>query len=779
MRKKKIFITPKAVEDFYQTDKANINFWLARMQRYDKEKVLAVCQRAGASDQTAASIAAQIDRYVDSRMKMSDIRPLIFALLQRKDPAAAKRFRAGEIFVQTSRQTYEPFNRNKIAESIMRETGLEKQAAHRIAREVESLIRATNPDFLSASLIRELANAKLLEHGYEPERRLYTRLGMPVFDVTQLINIGLKENANLQYNPETLHKLIADEVLKEYALLRVIPKSAADAHIRGLLHIHDLDYFVLRPFCFSHDLRFFLRNGYCADGQGIHTAAAGPARHGPVAILHAAKILASSQVNCGGGQGYNWFNTYMAPFLRGKSYKDAKQLAQMFLFEMSQMYIARGGQTIFSSIDIDPAVPEILRDIPAVLPGGIVKPDVVYGDFETEANMFFNALLDVYIQGDAFNKPFNWPKCEIKISPDLFEKFPDEMLKISQLAAKFGTPYYFIQQDYMPRYTCYQCCAYQMPLSNQNSDEDLLRGTVRGGALQVITINLPRLAYDAGGDDTKLFELLAERMAIARDVLLVKRDIIKKRLAQNLLPFMAQPVDEQGTPYLVVDKQVLEIGFVGLNEALKIHTGSELHESTTAWRFGLKIIKTMADIAGRFSQEVGAHFAVSRTPAEYCAHRLARIDLKELNGKAFVQGDLKTGAVYYTNGMHVRPDADIPLFERLRIEAAFHPLLTGGAMSHVWLGETYPDPEALTELTKRIVRKTLMAYYAYTKDLTICKTCKWTSPGILRACPKCSSKDIDWYSRITGYLQRVSSWNAGKQREFWERRRYRITGLHG
>ncbi|TRZ54749.1 hypothetical protein D4Q76_01725 [archaeon] len=1200
----KKLVDARTVEDFYAKDKTNINFWLAKMEKYSKENVVSSCLRSGVDRKTADEIAAEVDSYVDNRMRMSEVRPLIFAMLQQKNPAAAKKFKAGEIYVRTSGQRFERFNRERIVSSLLKETKIAQPDADHIALEVEKFIRASNLDYVSSPLLREMANAKLIEHGFEEARSDYTRIGMPVFDITELINIGSNENANLQYNPETLHKLIADNVFKEYALMKAIPRHAADAHLHGLVHIHDLDYFVLRPFCFSHDLRYFFKKGYYADGQGIHTAAAGPPKHAEVAILHAAKILASAQTQCGGGQGYNWFNIFLAPFVRGFDYKKMKQMAQMFLFEMSQMYVARGGQTVFSSINLEPSVPKTLENIPAVLPGGITNGDT-YGSYENEANQLFRAFIDVYTKGDAIGKPFNFPKCEVKVTAKDFDNHREEMDMVSALAAKFGTPYYFIQQDYMPEYACFQslpfdekvfvsvndelkivkigeyveelmekqgiekgkglegevevsegsgfaisfnpetldvekrrigkvmrhmtkekifrfvldtnrrisatakhkihvlrggkiietraeeirkgdyfiglknlemdfsfndeidfknrkmkidadfarllgyfasegclhladrknrankicfsfheketefiedvekilkekfglnpkrdvsiknkcitvyvcdksiaelfallgtgfdahskrvpekilsapreiikefmlglfrgdgyfkstdkrkidlhlcnkaliedafalslrigipmdlfegkesfslrltsnkrinsfladipfaqctktdgglvrefdfydrmpslpfeisrenmkighwnraqigkritmgrlelsdnlfsrfaesdlhlfevkkieevkseyvydfvdvdkyhnfanangifssnCCAYMMPLSEQNTQDDLYNGTTRGGALQVVTINLPRIAYDAEGNDTKLFELLRERMKIAKDVLLVKQKIIKQRMQQGVLPFLSQVVDDKGTPYLDVDKQVLEIGMVGLNEMLKVHTGHELHEGGDAWKFGMKVIKTMTDIAKEFSAETGAKFVTSRTPAESCSYRLASIDLKEMNGKAVVQGDRAKKAVYYTNGNHVRPSADVPLFDRLRIEASFNPLLVGGTMSHVWMGEANPDPTALTSLTERIVKKTLMAYYAYTKDMTVCKSCKFVAPDLLKTCPHCNSKDIDWYSRITGYYQKVSGWNAGKLQELHDRRRYGVS----
>ncbi|HII30207.1 TPA: anaerobic ribonucleoside-triphosphate reductase, partial [Candidatus Woesearchaeota archaeon] len=81
---------------------------------------------------------------------------------------------------------------------------------------------------------------------------------------------------------------------------------------------------------------------------------------------------------------------------------------------------------------------------------------------------------------------------------------------------------------------------------------------------------------------------------------------------------------------------------------------------------------------------------------------------------------------------------------------------------------------SLLKLTERIAKKTLMSYFAYTRDLTICNDCLYTTGGMLKSCPKCKSENVDWLSRITGYYQRVSSWNKGKVQELKDRRRYTV-----
>jgi len=436
-----------------------------------------------------------------------------------------------KLVVRTSKTLLEQFDREKIAHSLIKEAGLDGLKAGQIAQEVEEELSRMKLEYVTAPLIREIANVKLLEHGMELERAKYTRLGMPVFDVTNLIGFGSKENANLQYNPESVHKLMADQISKEYALISLLPRHLADAHMAGEIHIHDLDYFI-RPFCFSHDIRFFLRNGFKADGVGNHTAIAGPAKRPEVAFLHASKVLASSQTNCSGGQGFSYFNTFLAPYIEGLEYNKVKQLAQMFIYELSQMYVARGGQVVFSSIDADMSVPKQFLDVPAVRPGGIVQDSVTYADYEDEVKTLFNALVDVYYEGDAIGKPFNFPKFEVQTYPNDIRsgKHEEEFIKVSALAAKFGTPYYIVNQPYMPEFACYQCCSFLMPLDSSKTEEDVINGTIRGGGLQVVTINLPQIAYLANGNDCRFFELLDDRMNKAKEVHLLKREVIKKNL---------------------------------------------------------------------------------------------------------------------------------------------------------------------------------------------------------------------------------------------------------
>lgn len=718
-----------------------------------------------------------------------------------------------QLLVRVSKEIFEPFNPEKIVKSLMNEVGLSKSQAEKIAEEIKVELSHLNLNFISSPLIREMVNVKLLEHGFEEARKAYTRVGLPVSDVDKIIagnHWYSRENANLQHNPETVHKLLADSLIRQYTLLKIIPLKLSDMHMQGAIHIHELEYFPTRPFCFSHDARLFFKQGFIADGTGTHTAVAGPAKHPEVALLHALKVLQASQVNMGGGQGLHNFNIFMAPYITSLDYGRVKQLAQMMFFELGEMYVARGGQVVFSSISLEPGVPKLYEKVPAIGPSGKVLG--VYGDYEDEARSFFKAIMEVAYEGDYMGKPFNWPKLEVRLDKALFDRYGYEYLLTSKLASKFGATYYFnASAPYMPGdYICTQCCRYFMQHKDWNDEADLYNGTLRGGVVQNITVNLPQCAYEAKGDDGKLLEKLRERFDASKAVGLMKLNEVKKRIYEGFLPFLSRPIDEnpytfewydyeyddgdgvlkvkntykarlKGTPYFEPDRQAVSIGVLGLNEMLKVHTGFELHEDKDSWRLGLKVIKHARDIVDEYSKEEGRFFSLTQSPAESCSHRLALIDLKSYGNKAFIQGNPKESInenppVYYTNSTHVRVSAQIDLVERIQIEASFHPLFNGGAIMHIFMSESTPDPTSLWSFTKRIATQSLASYFAYTKDLTICKNCGMVQGGLLKECPECGAegRSLEHWSRITGYYQEVSGWNAGKIQELAERHRYTL-----
>jgi len=712
------------------------------------------------------------------------------------------------------------WNRDAIVKQLLTETKLAKEfydtepmsqeEAEGIAVDVERKILSLRLKFISGPLIRELVNNVLLGKSrdkpeYAVYRNVLTRVGAPVYDA-YLMDLGqgfkANENANLQPNAETSHKRKADWVSGEEYLLLMSPKLA-DAHLSGDLHIHDLEYFGTRPFCQDWDLRYFFYYGLMPDGMGTRTSVAGPAKHPEVAILHTAKILASAQTNFAGGEGFYNFLVFLAPYMKGLSYEKIKQLMQMMFFEYTQAYVARGGQLVFSNIQVQPGVPELWRKVPVVTQGR-VGPDL-YGDFEDDVRLMFRALYEVACHGDYRGKPFNFPKLENSLSPEFFKtEYDNVWLDVHRVVAKFGTPYF---DNLMPPYrgygkgvSCYQCCAYcfvETPESSPDFQDKL--NFVGGkhftmGSWQVVSLNLPRMAYKANGNDTALYEEARRLMDLSVEIFRVKRKWMELIRRRNRIPFATQrPIDpktgQKGPPAIDFEGLVSTIGLVGGNEMAQWHTGYQLHEHAEAIKILVKLILEMQRYKKELDASTGVKLALARTPAESTAQRFAIADLFTQayhdNAEKIVKGDLakaklmlaegeKDVPIYYNNGTHAYVGANVDLLERINIEQKFFPLLNGGNMLHVWLGEASPDPEALYKLTKRIATQTHVGYYAYTKDLTICNNCGTVSPLMSKLCPNCASDNVEWWSRVTGYYQAVGGWNEGKKRELQDRYRVKV-----
>ncbi len=728
------------------------------------------------------------------------------------------------------------WDRNIIINQLIKETklserfhgipGMGKEEAQDIAKEAERRIRSLDLKFLSGPLIREIVNIILLERGHTEWRNVSTRVGTPVYDACE-IDLGsgfeAKDNANLQENAETSHKKKADKISKEQYLL-LLPTKTADLHLNGDIHIHDLEYLGTRAFCQDWDLRYFFYYGLMPDGSGAKASVAGPAMKAEVAILHAVKALGSAQTNFAGGQGFYNFLTFLSPYMEGKSYLEIKQLMQMFVYEMTQMMVARGGQVVFSSVQLSPGVPKLWKDKPAVYKGrvhdgsnGTTKR--TYSEFEREVRLSFKALMDVMIEGDNWGKPFNFPKPEISIEPDFMEEdeffnrahpdIPtyDQLYEMTfELAAKFGTPYF---DNQLPEYrgagegiSCYQCCAYQFSANadaDASFDDKLLFKDGKHfsmGSWQVVSLNCPRAAYRAKGNDEALFADLRNLMDQSIKLFKTKRNWMESIIDNHRMPFATQrPKDpvtgEKGAVAVDIEALVYTIGVIGINEMVQYHVGSQIHETKEAFKFAIRAMTEMEMYGKELSRKHGMEIALARTPAETTCQRFAVSDMLHDEYRdavlEVVKGDKEAALanirrthdlpVYYTNGTHVPPGANISLIDRINIEHVFFPIVDGGNICHIWMGEGSPDAKGLKEFAMNIARNTQIGYFAFTKDMTVCLNDFHIMSGLKDSCENCGSTDVEQLSRVTGYVQAVHGWNAAKRQELADRMRYSASDM--
>lgn len=671
------------------------------------------------------------------------------------------------LFVRTSDEDLSGWDRQRIIDALIREASVDPVTADEISREVQDVIVNARIKYVTAPLIRELVDSKLIERGLEDARKKHTRLGVPLYDVDQLILHPNKENANVPHGPEATNLTLAEGIKKEYALLKVFSPEVGDAHMRGDIHLHDLG-FIDRPYCSGQSLEYIKKFGLHLPNS---LSNAKPAKQPEVLLAHMVKFAAALQSHFAGAIGWDAVNLFFAPYLEGRTDREVSQLAQMMVYEFSQQAVARGGQAIFTDINLYWEVPKHFETVPAIGPGGLFTGKT-YGEYQKGAQRFVRALFDVYKEGDGTGRPFFFPKPLVHITEKFFktEGHEEFLHQICDVASEKGTTYFVFDRGETAKIS--ECCRLSFKLNADDLNDAKQPWKMRFCALQNVTINLPRLGYKSNRDEKVLFDSLTAMMELA-----VKAHLEKKAFIESLLalgergPLALLTMNKDGTPYLRMHRASYLIGMVGLNELVKIHTGEELQESKQALKFGLKVISHMKLQCDRLKEQYGMHFVLEQTPAESTAYRFAKLDLKDFPDQAmnYVRGSIPYGEIYYTNSTCLPVSSRENPIERVRIEGLFHPIIEAGAITHIWLGEARPAKESLANFLVKVFRETQNDQIAFSPEFTNCMQCCQTVRGLRDSCPHCGSEQVDGITRITGYFTKISSWNKGKLGELKDR----------
>lgn len=676
------------------------------------------------------------------------------------------------LFVRTSDEDFKKWDRVKIYDALMRETTISEDAASIVAREVEKMVSELEIEFVTAPLIRELTNAKLVEYGLSKIRKQHTRLGVPLYDARQIIMSPNKENANVPHGPEATNLTLAENIKKEFALLEVFSQDLADAHMRGDIHLHDLGM-VDRPYCSGQSIEYVKKFGLNLPNA---LSIAKPAKHPEVLIEQIIKFSAALQGHFAGAIGWDAFNLFLAPYLVGVDDKRMKQLAQILVYEFAQQAVARGGQSIFSDLNLYWEIPNHFCGVPAIGPNGEFTGKT-YDDYLPEAQRFVKALFDVYMEGDAMGRPFFFPKPNVHMTDKFFQTEGHEefLLQISKVAAEKGNTYFVFDRGNTAKIS--ECCRLSFKLDQSDLDDAKTPWKMRYSAMQNVTINLPRVAYEAHQDDAKLFSLLTERIEMVAQAHIQKREFITQlfNMGKNG-PLSLLTMNLDGETYYRINKSSFLVGMVGLNEMVQYHTGKQLHESKDAMMFGLKVISHMKQEAERIGEEYGLKMPLEQTPAESTAYRFAKLDMKyyPLQAPTVIRGNKSRGEIYYTNSTLMNVGADISAIDRVKMEGRFHPLIDAGSMTHVWLGESKPPAESIAAFVKKTFETTQNAQVAFSPEFTSCLSCNRTHRGMRETCPSCGSPDVEGITRVTGFFSKTRGWNKGKLGELRDRTRNTI-----
>lgn len=671
-----------------------------------------------------------------------------------------------------------PWDRKKIVHALVKEAELPLNISMKIAKAVEEKIFDLGLIEITTSLIRELVDNELFTRGYEHKWRKQKIVGIPTFDLKQLFLSKSKENSNIgTNNPEAINLTIAENTIKQYMLQEVFSKEVANAHLKGWIHIHDLGY--PRIYCSGHSLEYLKKYGLKLENLDTSSA---PAKHTRTLTGHLNTFLASMQAYYAGALGIAYLNIIYAPFLVNLPFKEIKQEAQYLIFSGSQNAFSRGGQSLFLDFNVHLGVPDYLKKVPAIGPGGEYTGKN-YGEYEIESQLFLKALMEVWKEGDCNKKVFAFPKMDLHINNRSFED-PEQKKLLEyacEVASENGSPYFIFDRDDI---SLASCCR----LRTRITDQEMITHPekLRFAGIQNVTINLPQCAYRAfsnrGISDSSFnysktenielfFEKIDQALHLAIQAHLQKKKFLKMMMVNSDgALWEIGKIAEDGKPYVDLDEGTYLIGLIGLNEAVQYISGDQLHESEKAYKLGLKIVSFMSLKCEEYSEKFNLKLSLEESPAESAAGRLAKIDLQEFpDSKKVIKGNPERDEIYYTNSIHFAASAPLDLITRIVKQSKFHPLIKSGAIIHAFVGENQPSPESIYNLIKKVWENTQCSQLTISPEFTICNLCNKVSRGLTENCNDCGSKDVYGVTRIVGYYSKITNWNKNKIGELKDR----------
>ena len=664
----------------------------------------------------------------------------------------------------------EIFRPRLIKEQLLRETNISEEDAEkiqiRVAEKIRSLSKENNVDQFSSTTIRNEVSAQLTSRGLLDAEEDSRVLGVTIDEIYDLIKNHDRSNANQSPSSESVLKYTNDKIFKPLALKEVSPELRR-AHIEKFIKIHDLDGLgaAIRPHnCFNFDLDWFKRNGLIIDPNDVNAARAHPAKHLSVLLNHALQALQVNAQQTTGGSGFADFSVKIAPFVKNMPYSEIKQNMQTYFYNSSMILISKA-QVVFSSIGVDITIPEYMKDMPAIGPGGIEVG--VYGDYEKENDAVVKAILEVMEEGwgDKSNPtPFLFPNVVFNLDKKTVHnpEKQDILLRIHKYIAKYWTPYI----ANMDIETSGGASSIMGCRSRLNNNLDTVEDSIYNcGNLAYFTINLPKLGYLANNKE-EFYELLDKYLDIVADGLLYRRNMVQKALDSGLMDFHKQKDKKTGRQLYEIERQTLTFGILGINEALLNLYGYGVKDHIDDAE---EIMQYIYNYAQEFGEKHNVRSSVIMSPAESTSSEMADFD-KERYPDIITNG--VKGAYYYTNGHDIPIDDEVDFIEHLKNACRLQKYATGGDICHLWASGGC-SPEALLKTTKLAIDNGI-GFLSYSGAFTVCKKCGATYSGKIESCSSCGNEDLVVYEKICGYFVPLNKWCDGRQQQEKDRFLHKI-----
>ena len=610
----------------------------------------------------------------------------------------------------------------------------------------------------------DVAKAYIL---YRKNREKIRNMKSTILDYKDVVNSyvkvedwRVKENSTVTYSVGGLILSNSGAVTANYWLSEIYDQEIADAHRNADIHIHDLS--MLTGYCAGWSLKQLIKEGLGGVNGKITSA---PAAHLSVLCHQMVNFLGIMQNEWAGAQAFSSFDTYLAPFVKidNLSYNEVKKCIESFIYGVNTPS-RWGTQAPFSNITLDWTVPNDLAELNCIVGGKEV--DFKYKDCKKEMDMVNKAFIETMIEGDANGRGFQYPIPTYSITSDFDWSDTENNRLLFEMTSKYGTPYFsnYINSDMEPSDVRSMCCRLRLDLRELRKKSGGFFGSGEStGSVGVVTINMPRIAYQAM-DKADFYARLDRMMDIAARSLAVKRRVITKLLDEGLYPYTKRYL---GT----FSNHFSTIGLVGMNEVGL--NANWLRADLTDERvqeFTKDVLNHMRERLSDYQEKYGDLYNLEATPAESTSYRLAKHDKKKWPGikTAGHLGDTP----YYTNSSHLPVDYTADIFDALDIQDELQTLYTSGTVFHAFLGEKLPDWKAAADLIRKIAENYKLPYYTLSPTYSVCKDHGYLA-GEQKKCPHCGAV-TEVYSRITGYYRPVQNWNDGKSQEYKNRVVYDI-----
>ena len=490
-----------------------------------------------------------------------------------------------------------------------------------------------------------------------------------------------------------------------------------------------------------------------------------PASHLATLCNQMVNFLGIMQNEWAGAQAFSSFDTYLAPFVKvdNLSYNEVKKCIESFIYGVNTPS-RWGTQAPFSNITLDWTVPNDLAELPAIVGGK--EMDFKYKDCKKEMDMVNKAFIEIMIDGDANGRGFQYPIPTYSITRTFDWSETENNKLLFEMTAKYGTPYFsnYINSDMEPSDVRSMCCRLRLDLRELRKKSGGFFGSGEStGSIGVVTINMPRIAYQSV-DEADFYKRLDRLMDISARSLKIKRTVITRLLDAGLYPYTKRYLGTFANHFST-------IGLVGMNEAcLNANWIRKDLTDKTAQEFTKQVLNHMRERLSDYQEKYGDLYNLEATPAESTSYRMAKHDVKDFPDIITAAGKGETP--FYTNSSHLPVSYTDDVFSALEIQDELQTLYTSGTVFHAFIGEKMPDWKSAANLVRKIAENYKLPYYTISPTYSVCRKHGYIK-GEVYKCPECG-ETTEVYSRITGYYRPVQNWNAGKAQEFKERKLYDV-----